>query len=211
MPASSASDATYACKCQSQPHNVCTLTADMLAFFCLRHSPLAGQVLGGKWPQVVCACCVCIHTRGMRSKKGHAQTPICGAAAARDALVRSSRCHLEVLEAQRKVYLRSRAVALAQRGLLYAHDELDMSMMRMQLRRPQEAVKPHEQHFRLQPFEVPLKNRVRVVMHTATVVWRGLDMVAVRLQKLGRRFSVKLCFDISLLVVNKGPYVDKVS
>ena len=61
---------------------------------------------------------------------------------------------------QRKLYLRSRSLTLAQRALLYAHDELDMSMMRMQLRASGETVKPHEQHFRLQPFEVPLKNRV---------------------------------------------------
>ena len=71
-----------------------------------------------------------------------------------------SKAHLEVLEAQRKLYLRSRALSLAQRGLLYAHDELDMSMMRMQLRSPDEVVKPHEQHFRLHPAEVPVKNRV---------------------------------------------------
>lgn len=80
--------------------------------------------------------------------------------AARDALVGQSKAHLEMLEAQRKLYLRSRALSLAQRALLYAHDELDMSMMRMQVRDPGQAVKPHEQHFRLQPFEVALKNRV---------------------------------------------------
>ena len=85
---------------------------------------------------------------------------ICNAAAAREALVAQSKAHLELLEGQRKLYLRSRALTLAQRGLLYAHDELDMSTMRMQLRSPSEVVKPHEQHFRLQPFEVPLKNRV---------------------------------------------------
>ncbi|KAL3154030.1 hypothetical protein ABBQ32_013581 [Trebouxia sp. C0010 RCD-2024] len=79
--------------------------------------------------------------------------------AARDALVGQSKVHLEVLEAQRKLYLRSRSLSLGQRALLYAHDELDMSMMRMQLRAPGDPVKPHEQHFRLQPFEVPLKNR----------------------------------------------------
>lgn len=83
-----------------------------------------------------------------------------GAAVARDALVAQSKAHLEVLEGQRKLYLRTRAVSLAQRALLYAHDELDMSMMRMQLRSIHQVVKPHEQHFRLQPFEVPLKNRV---------------------------------------------------
>ena len=71
-----------------------------------------------------------------------------------------SKAHLDLLEGQRKLFLRSRAVSLAQRALLYAHDELDMSMMRMQLRSAHHVVKPHEQHFRLQPFEVPLKNRV---------------------------------------------------
>lgn len=83
-----------------------------------------------------------------------------GAAAAREALVAQSKAHLDLLEGQRKLFLRSRALSLAQRALLYAHDELDMSMMRMQLRSAHDAVKPHEQHFRLQPFEVPLKNRV---------------------------------------------------
>ena len=88
--------------------------------------------------------------------------------AARDALVAQSKAHLEVLEMQRKLYLRSRSLSLAQRALLYAHDELDMSMMRMQLRAPGEAVKPHEQHFRLQPFEVPLKNRVGLHLRLRT-------------------------------------------
>ncbi len=83
-----------------------------------------------------------------------------GAAAAREVLVAQSKAHLDLLEGQRKLFLRSRAVSLAQRALLYAHDELDMSMMRMQLRHVHDVVKPHEQHFRLQPFEVPLKNRV---------------------------------------------------
>ena len=71
-----------------------------------------------------------------------------------------AKAHLDVLESQRKLYLRSRALTLTQRALLYAHDELDMSMMRMQLRSPGQVVKPHERLFRLQPFEVPLKNRV---------------------------------------------------
>ena len=98
--------------------------------------------------------------RCVRSRTCNHLEDACGVGAARDALVAQSKAHLEVLEAQRKLYLRSRALSLAQRALLYAHDELDMSMMRMQLRAAGEAVKPHEQHFRLQPFEVPLKNRV---------------------------------------------------
>lgn len=87
-------------------------------------------------------------------------TLLMAAAATRDVLVSQAKMHLEVLENQRKLYLRSRALSLAQRALLYAHDELDMSMMRMQIRSPGQLVKPHEGHFRLQPFEVPLKNRV---------------------------------------------------
>lgn len=86
-----------------------------------------------------------------------------------------SKVHLEVLEAQRKLYLRSRSLSLGQRALLYAHDELDMSMMRMQLRAPGDPVKPHEQHFRLQPFEVPLKNRVGL---TTSPPRRGVACVA---------------------------------
>ncbi|KAL0055912.1 hypothetical protein WJX82_005648 [Trebouxia sp. C0006] len=81
------------------------------------------------------------------------------AAAAREVLVAQSKAHLDLLEGQRKLFLRSRALSLAQRALLYAHDELDMSMMRMQLRSAHDVVKLHEQHFRLQPAEVPLKNR----------------------------------------------------
>jgi len=90
----------------------------------------------------------------------HLHNGVHGAAEAREALVAQSKAHLDLLEGQRKLYLRSRALSLAQRALLYAHDELDMSMMRMQLRSAHDVVKPHEQHFRLQPFEVPLKNRV---------------------------------------------------
>lgn len=93
------------------------------------------------------------------------------AAAARDALVGTAKAHLEVLENQRKLYLRSRALSLTQRALLYAHDELDMSMMRMQIRSPGQVIKPHEGHFRLQPFEVPLKNRVSCLASALTSVY----------------------------------------
>lgn len=95
-------------------------------------------------------------------KRNNGKARMYASGAARDALVGQSKAHLEMLEVQRKLYLRSRSVSLGQRALLYAHDELDMSMMRMQLRAPGDSVKPHEQHFRLQPFEVPLKNRVRL-------------------------------------------------
>ncbi len=90
----------------------------------------------------------------------HVHNGVHGAAAAREVLVAQSKAHLDLLEGQRKLFLRSRALSLAQRALLYAHDELDMSMMRMQLRSAHDVVKLHEQHFRLQPAEVPLKNRV---------------------------------------------------
>lgn len=112
--------------------------------------------------------------------------------AARDALVAQSKAHLEVLEVQRKLYLRSRSLSLAQRALLYAHDELDMSMMRMQLRAPGQAVKPHEQHFRLQPFEVPLKNRVGLQPSTPCPhTWGGIHLLACCLLQISKRMTVR--------------------
>ncbi len=102
----------------------------------------------------------------------HLHDRVYGAAAAREVLVAQSKAHLDLVEGQRKLFLRSRALSLAQRALLYAHDELDMSMMRMQLRSAHDVVKPHEQHFRLQPFQVPLKNRVSTLLPASSSVKR---------------------------------------
>ena len=49
----------------------------------------------------------------------------------------------------------------AQRFLLYALDELAMAALRMRIRMPGEAVKPHEAHFKLHEEEVPVKNKAR--------------------------------------------------
>lgn len=69
--------------------------------------------------------------------------PRVGAARAA-ALAEAAGAHLERLEGQRRLFLAARALALAQRMLLYAHDELGMATMRMRLRLPGEAVAPHE-------------------------------------------------------------------
>lgn len=46
----------------------------------------------------------------------------------------AAEAHLEALEATRKLFIEARALSMAQRSLLYAHDELDMAVMRFQLR-----------------------------------------------------------------------------
>jgi hypothetical protein len=87
------------------------------------------------------------------------------AAAVRDRLAAHGRVHLELLEADRKLYLRCRALTLAQRGVLYARDELEMAVMRLRLQQPGERVKPHEQHFKLHPAALPAKNKARCAAH----------------------------------------------
>ena len=67
---------------------------------------------------------------------------------------------LEWLEAERKLLLKGRALALAQRTLLYAADELAMARMRLRVRLPGEFVRPHEANFKLHEAEVPVKNKV---------------------------------------------------
>lgn len=68
---------------------------------------------------------------------------------------------LDWLEAERKLLVKGRALALAQRALLYAADELAMARMRLRVRLPGELVRPHEAHFKLHEAEVPVKNKVR--------------------------------------------------
>ncbi|EIE26712.1 hypothetical protein COCSUDRAFT_59229 [Coccomyxa subellipsoidea C-169] len=81
------------------------------------------------------------------------------AAAQREALLAAAKAALDRLEAGRRVFLRGRALALAQRFALYARDELAMSTLRIRVRVSGEYVKPHEVHFKLHPAEIPVKNK----------------------------------------------------
>ncbi len=56
------------------------------------------------------------------------------AAGQRNALLAVAKTALERLEAGRRVFLRGRALALAQRFALYARDELAMSTLRIRVR-----------------------------------------------------------------------------
>ena len=82
-------------------------------------------------------------------------------AAKRDELLAASKTHFDAFEAHKKLCWRARALSRAQRALLYALDELEMSTMRLHLRAPGERVKPEEALYKLHPAEVPVKNAVR--------------------------------------------------
>jgi len=68
----------------------------------------------------------------------------------------------------------ARALSLSQRMLLYAHDELDMATMRLRLRGEGEHVQPHEEHFKLHPAELPVKQRVRSLASAALALRQWL-------------------------------------
>ena len=57
-----------------------------------------------------------------------------GVARLRDGVLAASKVALERMEASRKVFLKGRALALAQRMALYARDELHMSTLRIRVR-----------------------------------------------------------------------------
>ena len=82
------------------------------------------------------------------------------AASQREEILQLGKAHLESLELQRKAYVKARAHAMAQRSSLYARDELEMSVMRIRVRHPHEAVAVHEEAFKLHPAEVPVRNKV---------------------------------------------------
>ena len=84
------------------------------------------------------------------------------AAIKRDGLLAAAKTHFDAFEAHKKLCWRARALSRAQRALLYARDELEMSTMRLQLRTPGERVKPEEALYKLHHAEVPVKNAVRV-------------------------------------------------
>eukprot|EP00798_Chlamydomonas_sp_ICE-L_P018133 gene18133-24573_t len=66
--------------------------------------------------------------------------------------------HVEHMEALRKIFAQVRSLSLVQRSYLYAHDELDMAVMRMRLRVEGEVILTHEVIYKLHPEEVPVKN-----------------------------------------------------
>lgn len=76
-----------------------------------------------------CCCRVLVHvlSRTAAAAGGHATHHASG-------LLVAARAHLDRLEAQRRLYLSARALGLAQRTLLYAHDELSMAVMRIRCR-----------------------------------------------------------------------------
>ncbi|KAK9793457.1 hypothetical protein WJX73_010752 [Symbiochloris irregularis] len=80
-------------------------------------------------------------------------------AARRSAALEAGKATLEWLEAERKLLIKGRALALAQRALLYAADEMAMARMRLRVRLPGEAVRLHEAHFKLHEAELPVKNK----------------------------------------------------
>ena len=82
------------------------------------------------------------------------------AATKRDSLLAAAKTHFDAFEAHKKLCWRARALSRAQRALLYALDELEMSTMRLQLRAPGERVKPEEALYKLHHAEVPVKNAV---------------------------------------------------
>ena len=52
-------------------------------------------------------------------------------AARKELLVQAGKASLELFAEGRRLYIKARALSLAQRGRLYAQDELDMCTMRM--------------------------------------------------------------------------------
>lgn len=66
---------------------------------------------------------------------------------------------MEALEAEKKLFIKARALALAQRLMLYARDELEMAVLRLQLRLDGEQLNVHEQMFKLHEAEIPVKNQ----------------------------------------------------
>jgi hypothetical protein len=52
----------------------------------------------------------------------------------------------------------------AQRALLYAHDELDMAVARTRLRAPGEEVLPGQEAFKILAEEIPIRNKVKLLL-----------------------------------------------
>ncbi|KAK9810177.1 hypothetical protein WJX72_006177 [[Myrmecia] bisecta] len=82
------------------------------------------------------------------------------AAAQRDAVLSAAKVGLEALEEQRRVFLRARALSLAQRSVLYARDEMEMATMRTRLLAPGQTRRDHERLFKLYPGELDTRKHV---------------------------------------------------
>ncbi|KAL6785091.1 hypothetical protein ACKKBG_A02395 [Auxenochlorella protothecoides x Auxenochlorella symbiontica] len=88
--------------------------------------------------------------RALRAALQAAARRLGGAAAARAALaLEAAGRQLDRLEAQRRLYLASGALGLAQRARLYALDELDMCVGRMRLAEPGEVLRPGDELYKL--------------------------------------------------------------
>ncbi len=67
----------------------------------------------------VCLCCPCSYLPGVQE---------------------AAKQHLQQLEGSRKLFVAANSLAVAQRQLLYAHDELSMALLRITTRREGEQV-----------------------------------------------------------------------
>jgi len=72
-------------------------------------------------------------------------------------LIDAAECHLGIMELRRKEYLKVGSVAMSQRGVLYALDELNMSRMRIKLRSEGQELTAEEERYIVPEEEVPLK------------------------------------------------------
>ncbi len=79
-------------------------------------------------------------------------------AAQRDLLLAAAKAQLDRFEATKKEFMKLRAVVVEQRLKLYALDELEMCIMRMQVRSPYEYLTPSEELYKIAEVEIPIKS-----------------------------------------------------
>eukprot|EP00889_Picochlorum_renovo_P000171 jgi/Picre1/27201/NNA_000170.t1 len=74
----------------------------------------------------------------------------------RQFLLKAAKYHLDLMELRRREFIKARALAVAQRQVLYSLDELNMCRMRMRLRLSTEhALSAEEERYTVHPFEIP--------------------------------------------------------
>jgi E3 ubiquitin-protein ligase SHPRH len=76
----------------------------------------------------------------------------------KDLLLKAAKAQLEVFEAKRRQFLKARALSLAQRGKLYALDELEMCNMRLTKIPMYEPRRDGEELFKLYEEEIPVRS-----------------------------------------------------